>query len=471
MLTRGKVAELKKNSQYKDFSKAKINKIITFAECADECRQYISKAMPKQLRYIKDPRKQKEETIKYLFQYVDKVCPNVKGYANLRDLKEHLVNEITEYGILTELIEDPDVDEIQVNSIDQIFYEKHGRRIHYKKKFENEEQFERIIRKFLSNAKDRLTPVTPFVNARTTERYRVNAIDPEISGKGHYGLVLRKFKQVKLSSEDLIKMGAMSKGMYELLALIPRAGLSWITAGETGSGKTTTNELFARMIPEDERIITIENPPEYHLDKIENGWVKNNVLSLEATSKSNATDKDPTMENLIVNAMRQSPDWIAPGELRSAEEFRVALIAAQTGHKFFTTMHASSGEDVIDRYLTAYCSVSREPAELALRNICKAINFIVSQKRLKDGTRKIIGIYEVVGSKGLKPVLTTIYRYVVDDVVENSDGTIKFIGRHKRVGKISKELQERLLEEGVGRKHFERFVKEIDANEVEDYFE
>lgn len=443
----------------------------TLMEAVEECKDFISKTMPKNLRFIRnDEKKLKDETIRYIVKYVDTKKPAVKDIDSFKELKQELIREITEFGIITELIDDPEVDEIQINSMDQIFYEQGGRRYLYDKVFDDRDHFQRIIDKLINDSRGRLTLITPFINAKTYHGYRVNAIHPNISGKDDYAAVVRKFKVVRMSAREFIENKSFTRNMYELIRLIPKGKLSWITAGETGSGKTTLNELMAKIIPPDQRIITIENPPEYQLTKEgPDGRPLNNVLSLVAESKSDAKDTDPTMENLIVNALRQSPEWIAPGELRSAEEFRVALIAAQTGHKFFTTMHAGSGEDVIDRFLTAYCSVSNEPPQLALRNICKSINMILCQERLNDGTRKVTGIYEVVGAEDLKPILNPIYKFVINDNIENPDGSITIDGHHIRVGKLTEELQERFLMAGIPKKYFDKFTKDPSPDEVDSY--
>ena len=465
-LNRSAFADIQKRAGFTGKIKSTNNldeRLYSLSEVVDDCKDFITKSMPKNLRFLKgDDIKIKEETIKYIVRYVDKIKPSVRGVASLKELKELLIREITEFATITELLENPVVDEIQINGKREIFYESKGKVHPFDKGFENDEQLRRIIDKLIYDARGRLTPITPFINAKTYHGYRVNAIHPIISAKGEYGAVIRKFKTVRLSPKELIESQTFSRDEYELLRLIPLGGLSWITAGETGCGKTTLNELMAKLIKD--RVITIENPPEYDLTRYgTDGKVISNVLSLVAISKSDAKESDPTMDNLIVNAMRQSPNWLAPGELRAALEFQVALIAAQTGHKFFTSMHADSGEDVIDRFLTAYCTVSNEPPELALKNICKCTKIIISMKKLPDGSRKIYGIYEVIGSSGIKPIIKTIYQYVLKDNIENDDGTITMVGEHKRVGKISEALQERLLLAGIPRKYFQKFTEEPDG--------
>jgi pilus assembly protein CpaF len=262
--------------------------------------------------------------------------------------------------------------------------------------------------------------------------------------------------------------------MFQLLSLIPKSDSSWLTVGSTGSGKTTLNELLIKQINPLSRVITIENPSEMRLLRYENnnefGEIINDVLQYESVPDDD--DASPaTMENLLINAMRQSPHWIGPGELRTPGEFATALRAAQTGHYFFSTLHAGGDKEAIFRFLKAYLMASNDPAELALRNICNAVCFIIVQEKLADGTRKVTKISEVVGSKGTEPVLNPIYEFICEDVEEDpkTHQVIKVVGKHQRVGAISSDLQQRMLKAGIKRSRFEYFAREPAAEEEEAY--
>lgn len=269
----------------------------------------------------------------------------------------------------------------------------------------------------------------------------------------------------------MIQTQSFSRNMFKLLSLIPKADLSWITVGPTGSGKTTLNEILVREINPLSRIITIENPSELRLlQQDAQGRIINDVLQYESVADDD--DASPaTMENLLVNAMRQSPHWIGPGELRTPGEFATALRAAQTGHFFFTTLHAEGDKKAILRFLTAYLMISSEPAELALRNICNAIKFIVYVEKLADGSRKVTSISEVVGSSGLEPLVNQIYTFEYDDVEEDAETNevIGIIGKHKRVGCISQETRDRMLKSGIKRSRFEFLVNPPGEHEEEVY--
>jgi pilus assembly protein CpaF len=333
---------------------------------------------------------------------------------------------------------------------------------------------ERIISKLIGVSKVRLTPKIPMVNARTIEGYRVNATHAEISPYNMPAFLIRKFNKKSITPEVMIKNETFSTNMFKLLSLIPKADLSWITVGPTGSGKTTLNEILVKEINPLSRIITIENPSEMRLIRregnSEHGRVINDVLQYESVPDED--DSSPaTMENLLINAMRQSPHWIGPGELRTPGEFATALRAAQTGHYFFTTLHAEGDREAIYRFLTAYLMASNEPAELALRNICNAVKFVIYQEKLADGTRKVTSISEILGSEGLEPIINPIYKFVCEDVLEE-EGThkvLKILGRHVRVGKLSEKVQQSMLKAGIKKSRFKFLTEPPKDSEKEVY--
>ena len=201
-----------------------------------------------------------------------------------------------------------------------------------------------------------------------------------------------------------------------------------------------------------------------------NEKVINDVLQYESVSEDD--DSSPaTMENLLINSMRQSPHWIGPGELRAPGEFATALRAAQTGHYFFTTLHAEGDKEAIYRFLTAYLIQSDEPAELALRNICAAVKFVVFQEKLADGSRKVTSISEILGSEGLNPIVNQIYTFDCLDVEEDplTGKVTQIVGKHKRVGSISEKLQQKMIKSGIKRSKFDFLTLPMDPEEEEGY--
>ena len=447
---------------------------MSFAYTLEKCQDHIAKSF----RERRDERDKLERTKAYISDFVYKsklgsVRKPGGGRYTLAGLVSDLTNEITNYGPITQYVKDDTIDEVRANGPKEVFLESGGKTLRCDATFVNAEHMERIISKLIGVSKVRLTPKSPMVNARTIEGYRVNATYAGISPYNQPAFVLRKFSKREIKPEDMVRTRSFSKNMYALLSLIPKADLSWMTVGPTGSGKTTLNELLVREIDPMSRVITIENPSEMRLQRRnEHGVVVNDILQYECIPDDEGTaSADPTMENLLINAMRQSPHWIGPGELRTPGEFATALRAAQTGHFFFTTLHAEGGEDAIIRFLTSYLIASSEPAELALRNICAAVKFVIYQEKLADGSRKITSISEIIGSEGLRPVINHIYRFEIDDVVEEP-GTrrvLEIIGRHKRVGVLSAEIQQKMLKAGIRRERFEFLTRPPGAGETEEY--
>ncbi|MFD3262187.1 CpaF family protein [Paenibacillus lentus] len=480
MLTRAKISDMQQKVTHQ------VNKVenmeelknkyttIQFEEALELCQKYITKVATHAFRRESDPARKREMTKSYINEFVDSQKPIVEGFLELVELKQALINEITHYGPITKAMEDPTIDEIRINGTEQIFVESGGKTLPWDQHFIDREHLERIISKLLGVSKVRLTPKIPMVNARTIEGYRVNATHADISPYDMPAVVIRKFSKKSITPEMMLRNESFSVNMFKLLSLLPKADLSWVTVGPTGSGKTTLNEMMVKEINPLSRIITIENPSEMRLlqreGNSEHGRIINDVLQYESVPDDD--DASPaTMENLLINAMRQSPHWIGPGELRTPGEFATALRAAQTGHFFFTTLHAEGDREAIYRFLTAYLMASNEPAELALRNICSAIKFIVFQEKLADGTRKVTSISEVLGSEGLEPIVNPIYKFISEDVLEE-EGThrvLKIIGKHKRVGMLSEKVQQTMIKAGIKRSRFEFLTNLPEEEEIEEY--
>ncbi|MDQ2085693.1 ATPase, T2SS/T4P/T4SS family [Herbivorax sp. ANBcel31] len=465
MLNRGKISNMQQKTSYKsnkhedgEHLKKKYT-TISFDEALELCQKYITKIATNAFRREHNPARKREMTKAYIYEFVDSQKPVVEGFNDLSDLKKSLTNEITHYGPITKAMQDASIDEIRANAPDQIFVESGGKTLRWEENFNDREHMERIISKLIGVSKVRLTPKIPMVNARTIEGYRVNATHGEISPYSAPAFLIRKFSKKSITPEVMIKNESFSTNMFKLLSLIPKSDLSWITVGPTGSGKTTLNEILVKEINPMSRIITIENPSEMRLIRregnSEHGRIINDVLQYESVPDDD--DSSPaTMENLLINAMRQSPHWIGPGELRTPGEFATALRAAQTGHYFFTTLHAEGDREAIYRFLTAYLMASNEPAELALRNICNAVKFVVYQEKLADGTRKVTSISEILGSDGLEPIINPIYKFVCEDVLEEegSHKVLKILGKHKRVGSLSEKVQQSMLKSGIKKSRF-----------------
>lgn len=457
----------------------------------NECRKQIEEKSDSYRDLAPD---KKRETIKrIIIDYVMNAKPLVVGYMDSEGrpdtvkLVDKLVEDITNYGILTAAMLDDNIFEIRCNG-KELKVEKNGHVVDLTDKdgniiqFDNPEQQEIIMRKFLGDT--RLTPKDALISTRTLEGYRIAAVhssaispDPnDPTGDQYHAFVLRKFKKTKMKLGDIVKYHTLSDNMARFLQLCTAGGLTFVTVGPTASGKTTTNNAILQSVPPTTRTLLMQNPSEIDLRfKDQKGRVYNDVLHLEARDIENPQPNDPTMVNIMDTALRLSPTFACLGEVRTNAEFAQALKIMEAGHPMNTTYHAESDEGAISRFLTAYLATSvGEPASLALRTLTSLLNVIIVQKILRDGSRRIIQISEVIGvdpDDENKPLLNELYRYdITGDPEYDAQGNVKKIhGVHKRVGKISDKAIHKLQIEGVAASRYDFLRRDVDESEVETY--
>jgi len=324
------------------------------------------------------------------------------------DMRRHLfheiVDEFTGFGPLQPLLDDPDVSEIMVNGPKKIFIEKSGKLIKSGVTFDDDDHVMRIIDRIILPLGRRVDADSPTVDARLPDGSRVNAVIRPVSIDGPC-ITIRKFKKDKLSIEKLIEFGSLTKNMAEFLRACVHAHLNIVVSGGTGSGKTTLLNVLSSFIPENERIITIEDAAELQLQQ-------EHVLRLE-TKPANIDGKGAvTIRDLVRNALRMRPDRIVVGECRGGETLDM-LQAMNTGHDgSLTTLHANSPRDAISRMETMVLMAGMDlPLKVVRQQISSAIDLIIQQTRLKDGSRKVTAITEVAGMEGDIVVLTDIFKF------------------------------------------------------------
>jgi pilus assembly protein CpaF len=324
------------------------------------------------------------------------------------DMRKHLfheiVDEFTGFGPLQPLLDDPDVSEIMVNGPKKVFIEKSGKLIKSGVTFDDDDHVMRIIDRIILPLGRRVDADSPTVDARLPDGSRVNAVIRPVSIDGPC-ITIRKFKKDKLSIEKLIEFGSLTKNMAEFLRACVHAHLNIVVSGGTGSGKTTLLNVLSSFIPENERIITIEDAAELQLQQ-------EHVLRLE-TKPANIDGKGAvTIRDLVRNALRMRPDRIVVGECRGGETLDM-LQAMNTGHDgSLTTLHANSPRDAISRMETMVLMAGMDlPLKVVRQQISSAIDLIIQQTRLKDGSRKVTAITEVAGMEGDIVVLTDIFKF------------------------------------------------------------
>ena len=355
-----------------------------------------------------------------------------------RALVSDLQNEVMGLGPLEPLLADPDISEIMVNGYDTIFIEKRGRIERVATRFNDDAHLLKIIDKIVSRVGRRIDESSPMVDARLPDGSRVNAIIAPVALDGP-ALSIRRFAVKPLKMPDLLDRRTLTSGMAELLAGMVKAKTNILISGGTGSGKTTLLNILSGYIPEEERIITIEDTAELQLQQ-------SHVVRLETRPANSEGRGEIPMRSLVKNSLRMRPDRIVLGEVRGGEVIDM-LQAMNTGHDgSLTTVHANTARDALARLenLVGLGGVTL-PVRPLRQQIASAINVIVQVNRLSDGSRKITSLHEVTGMEG--DVITTQEIFYFERTGVAADGAV--LGQFKPTG-VRPMLAERLKVFGIG---------------------
>jgi len=306
-----------------------------------------------------------------------------------------VLDDLLGYGPIQPLLDDPDITEVMVNGANQVYTERKGKLTLTNVKFEDDEHVLRIIERIILPLGRRVDADTPTVDARLPDGSRVNAVIPPVAIDGP-SITIRKFFTEKLTINQLIEFGSITKNMGEFLRACVVSRLNIVISGGTGSGKTTTLNILSSFIPEDERIVTIEDAAELQLHQ-------DHVVRMETKSPNIDGSGAVTIRDLVRNSLRMRPDRIVVGECRGGEALDM-LQAMNTGHDgSLTTVHANSPRDALSRLETlALMSGLDMPLGVIREQIASAVDLIVQQSRLKDGSRKIT--YIGLSRPGLAPM-------------------------------------------------------------------
>jgi pilus assembly protein CpaF len=336
---------------------------------------------------------------------------------------ESIAADILGFGPLEILLNDTEISEIMVNGPRNIYIERKGKLTKSDVIFNNDEHVMRVIDRIISPLGRRCDESSPMVDARLPDGSRVNAVIRPISLVGPC-LSIRKFKKEGITVEDMIRFGSLTREMAEFLSASVRARLNIVVSGGTGSGKTTTLNALSSFIPEDERIITVENAAELQLRQ-------DHVVTLESRPPNVEGKGEISIRDLVINCLRMRPERIVVGECRGGEALEM-LQAMNTGHDgSMTTLHANTPRDAISRIETMVLMAGMDLPVRAIREqIAAAVNVIVQQSRLKDGSRKITNITEVQGMEGDVVVLQDVFLFEQTGLDERG----KIIGQLRPTG-------------------------------------
>ncbi len=308
-------------------------------------------------------------------------------------LSQQIADEILGYGPLEPFLRDPDITEIMVNGHDTIYIERAGQIEHVDASFSDDVHLRRTIDKIVGQVGRRIDESSPMVDARLPDGSRVNAIIPPLAVDGP-ALTIRKFATDPYTVDDLVAFGTLSREVAEFLDACVRGKANILVAGGTGAGKTTTLNVLSAFIPEQERIVTIEDAAELQLDQ-------EHVIRLEARPANIEGRGEVTIRDLVRNSLRMRPDRIVVGEVRDAAALDM-LQAMNTGHDgSICTVHANSPRDTLARIETMVLMAGVDLPVRAIREqVSSAIDLVVQQTRLKDGSRHVTHVTEVVGMEG-----------------------------------------------------------------------
>jgi pilus assembly protein CpaF len=342
-----------------------------------------------------------------------------------------LLDEIMGLGPLEELMRDPSVTEIMVNSADKVYIEKAGKLILTKYKFRNDEQILQVMKRIVAPLGRRIDESVPLVDARLKDGSRVNGIIPPLAVSGPT-LTIRRFSAKPFTDSDLIKKGSISQTAVDFLKACVRLRKDIIISGGTGTGKTTFLNMLSSYIPEDERIVTVEDTAELRLQQ--DHWVR-----LESRPPNIEGKGEVSIRDLVKNCLRMRPDRIVVGEVRGSEALDM-LQAMNTGHEgSLATIHANTPRDALTR-MEAMCLMAGADLPIwALREmIASAVHMIVQLTRFSDGTRKITAITEITGREENQILIHDIFRYHQTGMDENG----KVVGYFSATGDPPKFYKE-----------------------------
>ncbi len=362
--------------------------------------------------------------------------PGIVG-ATRDELVSAVADEVLGLGPIEGLIRDPSISEIMVNAPDVVFYEREGRLYLSSVRFRDEAHIMRIIERIVAPLGRRVDESSPMVDARLPDGSRVNVIIPPVAPKSPT-ITIRKFRVDKMTIEDLIQTGTMTRELAEFFRACVRVKLNIIVSGGTGTGKTTMLNALSSFIPDTERIITIEDPTELRLQQ-------GHVVSLEARPPSLEGKGEVTQRDLVRNALRMRPDRIIVGEVRGPEAFDM-MQAMNTGHEgSLGTVHANSPRDALARIENMILMAGLDLPVRAIREqIASAIHMIIQIARFPDGSRKVTHVTEIAGMEGQVVTLQDLFRFHQTGV----DAEGRVIGEFRTTG-IRPRFAERFEVAGI----------------------
>lgn len=371
-------------------------------------------------RYVEGKKDISDEEIKdAASQFLKELAGNQYISVTERlELVNHVLNDMRKLGILQPILDDRSITEVMINGPDHIFIEKNGHLYETGEKFKDRKELEDIIQRIVYRVNRTVDSANPICDARLEDGSRVNIVLAPIALNGPI-VTIRKFPEKVIQFEDLIRWQAISEEAAEFLRRCVRAKYNIFVSGGTGSGKTTFLNALSNFIPEDERIITIEDSAELQIQSVKN------LVRMETRNANTEGKGEITIRDLIKSSLRMRPERIVVGEVRGAEALDM-LQAMNTGHDgSLSTGHANSPADMLSRLETMVLTGSSFPIEAIRQQIASALDLVVHLGRMSDKSRKVLSIVEMLGYENGEYRMNPLYEYQI----EGKDSSGKLTGR------------------------------------------
>ena len=449
---------------------------VTYKEILDKTQQYVadynSNLFTTAQNQSEESIKENEEKIKTVIdQFVSRMKYSLEDEGISHDqLVQTLFNDMVRYSFLEYWLNKPGVEEININAWNDVEVIQKGQRPQrLEEAFTSPKHAFDVVRRMLSTHGIIIDTSSPCVVGYLGEGIRICCFkSPIISEEDGIAASIRIVRPNAVTKDSLISVETARPDELDLMSMLINHGVSVCAAGSTGSGKTTTLSYLLTTIPDNKRLITMEEGSrEFSLKKTDkNGKVVNSVVSL-LTRESENEQKRVSLQKLVELSMRMNPEIIAVGEMRSTEAYEVSEVA-RTGHTVVSTIHSDSAKATYKKMMTLAYKKYQLDSAFMMNLMIEAFPVVFFQKQLEDGSRKIMEIIE--GKKYENGVVqyNTLYKYHITDTVKDENGKVLEIhGKHIKVHEMSKELQQKLLENGASKEELEKFLsipveKELD---------
>lgn len=392
---------------------------------AEERRKILKERLQESIDYSKES--SDEEIRELIDEMLVRECRERPMSLSERGrLRRELFHAVRKLDVLQELVDNPQITEIMINGPDKIFIVQSGRLMESELRFDSEEKLQNVIQQIVSDCNRTVNEASPIVDARLENGARVNVVLNPVALNGPI-VTIRRFPDKPITMKDLVSFGSVTEEVCEWLSRLVRAKYNIFISGGTGSGKTTFLNALSNYIPEEERIITIEDSAELQIKSIRN------IVRMETRNANVEGCREITIRDLIKTSLRMRPDRIIVGEVRGGEAFDM-MQCLNTGHDgSMSTGHANSSRDMLSRLENMILMGIEIPLEAIRQQIASGIDIIVHLGRLRDKTRKVLEIVEVCGFEKGKIVLSPLYRFEE----EGETGGGKILGTLRKKGELS----------------------------------